>query len=193
MLLMIGASPSRGLGQAAFSTIVQKVGWSQLFFGLAFKVMKQIEVVDELERSLAAVLRLLADRTRTGEVARRCGYELPPASWALLEYLDAHGGLRVSEIAACHGVDISSVTPRLKRLENAGLVSREQVPTDARAFLITISAEGSHALESVHQARREFLQLALGDAEASEVAVAADVLARIATRLPDKPMIEVAG
>ncbi|MDD9207371.1 MarR family transcriptional regulator [Georgenia sp. 10Sc9-8] len=143
---------------------------------------------DALERSLSAVLRLLADRTTTGDVARRCGYDLPPASWSLLEHLGARGGLRVSEIAACHGVDVSSVTPRLQRLEQAGLVGRERVPTDARASLITITGEGRRALTSVHAARRALLEDALGNTDADQVAAAADVLARIADRMSAEPV-----
>ena len=144
--------------------------------------------LDELERSLAAVLRLLGDRTTTSELAERCGYDLPPASWALLEYLDAHGALRVSDIAACHGVDVSSVTPRLKRLEGAGLVTRERVPSDARASLIDITPEGARALESVHAARREVLRQALDGADPERVAMAADVLRRISAQLSREPL-----
>ncbi len=135
---------------------------------------------------MAAVLRLLTDRATIGDIARRSGYDLPPASWALLEHLDARGARRVSDIAACHGIDISSVTPRLKRLENAGLVSRERVPTDARAFLISITTEGVRALQSVHAARRELLERAAGDTDTAQLAVAAEVLSRIAHRLADE-------
>lgn len=145
--------------------------------------MADTATLDELERSLAAVTRLLADRTTAGDLAARCGYDLPPASWALLEHLDTHGALRVSDVAACHGVDVSSVTPRLKRLENAGLVHRERLPTDARAFLISIAPDGSRALESVHAARREVLHQALEGIDPSSVAGATDVLGRIAAQL----------
>lgn len=134
---------------------------------------------------MAAVLRLLTDRATMGDIARRSGYDLPPASWALLEHLDARGAMRVSEVAACHGVDVSSVTPRLKRLENAGLVCRDREPTDARAFLISIAPEGRRALESVHAARRELLEQAVGDADTAQVVAAADLLRRIAERLSD--------
>lgn len=150
--------------------------------------------MDELESSLAAVLRLLADRATVGDVARRSGYDLPPASWSLLEHLDARGALRVSDIAACHGVDISSVTPRLKRLEIAGLVARSRLPTDARAFLISITAEGVRALESVHAARRDILEQATSNIDTGQLAVAADVLSHVAHRLtaePARPATEV--
>ncbi|WP_433393137.1 MarR family winged helix-turn-helix transcriptional regulator [Micromonospora sp. KLBMP9576] len=139
--------------------------------------------LDDLERSLATVLRMLTDRVTTSDLAARCGYDLPPASWALLEHLDAHGALRVSDIAACHGVDVSSITPRLKRLENAGLVSRGRLPTDARAFLIRITPAGSHALESIHCARREILRDALDATGLDRVPAAVDVLHSIAVHL----------
>lgn len=145
--------------------------------------MAETAALDELERSLAAVLRLLADRATMGDIARRSGYDLAPASWSLLEHLDARGALRVSDIAACHGVDISSVTPRLKRLESAGLVSRGRVPADARASLISISPAGSRALESVHAARREILAQVVGDTDTSQLSVTAEVLSRMAHRL----------
>lgn len=145
-------------------------------------------ILDDLERSLAAVSRLLADRTTASDLAGRCGYDLPPASWALLEHLDARGGLRVSDIAACHGVDISSITPRLKRLETAGLVRRERVPTDARAFLITITGDGTRALHSVHAARRELLHQALDGTDPTHLGHAAEVLGRLATHLSPEPL-----
>jgi DNA-binding MarR family transcriptional regulator len=144
-------------------------------------------MLDHLERSLAAVLRLLADRATASDLAERCGYDLPPASWALLEHLDTHGALRVSDIAACHGVDVSSITPRLKRLEQAGLVMRRRVPSDARASLISATAKGAEALESVHAARRDILRVALAGIDAGQVAGASDVLCRIAAQLVRDP------
>ncbi|MQW76307.1 MarR family transcriptional regulator [Nocardioides sp. dk4132] len=144
--------------------------------------------LEGLERSLAALMRLLADRGTVGDVARRSGYDLPPASWSLLEHLDARGALRVSDIAACHGVDISSVTPRLKRLEAAGLVARGRVPTDARAFLISITEEGVHALESVHAARRAILEQAVVGIDGSHLSITADVLSVLTQRLASEPV-----
>lgn len=142
----------------------------------------------ELERSLATVSRLLSDRATTEDLARRCGYHLPPASWALLEHLDTHGGLRVSAIAACHGVDVSTITPRLKRLETAGLVERERATDDARAFVITITDEGSRALDSIHAERRKVLDDALRGIDESDLARTAEVLGRLAAYLtPQQP------
>src|SRR5690625_3914515 len=144
--------------------------------------------LDDVERSLAAAMRLLTDRTTTGDIARRCGYDLPSASWALLEYLEAQGSLRVSDIAACHGVDVSSITPRLKRLEGSGLVTRGRAVDDARAYLIDITDEGRRALESVHAARREILRHALAGVDSARLADTAAVLGRITAHLSTEPL-----
>lgn len=135
------------------------------------------------ERALAAVMRLWTGRETLADIARRSGYDLPPTSWALLEHLDARGALRVSDIAACHGVDVSSITPRLKALEKAGLITREKLSTDARVFIISISSSGVRALQSVHAARRAILAHVTAEADGPEIAIASRLLTRVADRL----------
>jgi len=78
---------------------------------------------------------------------------------------------------------------RLKRLETAGLVTRERVPTDARAFLISITDEGIQALESVHSTRRDILEQAVDGVEAAHLTVTAAVLSQLAQRLAVEPVI----
>jgi DNA-binding MarR family transcriptional regulator len=156
--------------------------------GTSTRTADEQVLLDHLERSLAAVLRLLTDRATASDLAQACGYDLPPASWSLMEHLDARGSLRVSDIAACHGVDVSSITPRLKRLESSGLVQREREPSDARAFRISITPEGARALESVHAARRAILRQALDGIAPAQVAGASEVLCRIAAQLSREPL-----
>ncbi|MCD4533106.1 hypothetical protein LRP67_03300 [Nocardioides sp. cx-169] len=79
------------------------------------------------------------------------------------------------------------MTPRLKRLEAAGLVARGRVPTDARAVLINITEEGTRALESVHAARREILKQAVKGIDASSLTTTAEVLSLLTERLASEP------
>ena len=95
------------------------------------------DALDRLERALAAVSRALAARHTRDDLARRSGHHLPPASWTLLEFLDDLGPLRVSAVAECQGVDVSTVTPRLQALERAGLVERRTVEFDGRVSMIS--------------------------------------------------------
>jgi DNA-binding MarR family transcriptional regulator len=129
------------------------------------------------------MLRRLSDRGTTGDLASRSGVDLPPASWSLLEHLEARGSLRVSQIAACHGVDVSSVTPRLQRLESAGLVERQRAPGDGRVSLISLAPDGARALQRIHRARCEILRGAADGIDDAALAVAADVLGRIGAEL----------
>ncbi|MGO1949024.1 MAG: MarR family winged helix-turn-helix transcriptional regulator [Mycobacteriaceae bacterium] len=140
-------------------------------------------VLDSMERSLAEVIRLLTDRAVTGNLARISGFDLPPASWSLLEYLASDGPVRVSDIAACQGVDVSTVTPRLKNLEAQGLVSREREPSDARAFRISIAPQGEAALGNIHAARRDILRDAVERVGPDQLAGAEHTLRSIAHHL----------
>ena len=142
--------------------------------------------VDRSERALSALTRILNERHTQLDIARRSGHDLPPASWALLEHLDARGSMRVSDVAACHGVDVSSVTPRLKALGNAGLVSRRGADHDRRVALITLTDEGRRALEDVHAARAELLHRALEAVGEQHLSAATEVLSRVTGHLSER-------
>jgi DNA-binding MarR family transcriptional regulator len=126
----------------------------------------------------------LHDRATLGDLAERSGYALPPASWSLLEHLNTNGSMRVSDVAACHGVHTSSIVPRLKALESTGLIARGAEPDDARVSMICITDTGRCALESMHAARQEAFARALLGIDAESIEAAADALCSLADRLP---------
>ena len=146
------------------------------------------EELVRFERTLWEVVTGFGHRDVAAGIARQAGHVLPPASWALLEHLDSIGPMRVSDIAACHGVDVSSVTPRLQALEGAGLVERGTAPADRRASVISIGAAGRAALGRIHAARSKILADALAGVDADDVAVAGVLLARISARLRPDPV-----
>lgn len=144
--------------------------------------------VARLESGLVALLRWLQDRATLDDLARRSGHSLPPASWALLGHLDTRGAMRVSEVAACHGVHPSSIIPRLNALQDAGLITRGAQPADARVSIISITTAGRRALGRVRAARQAALAAALEGLDPESVDVAGDVLAALATRLTGEPL-----
>lgn len=139
--------------------------------------------VVRLERTLWKVITGFGHRDVAADIARQAGHVLPPASWALLEHLDSLGPMRVSDIAACHGVDVSSVTPRLQALEREELVKRDTDPEDRRASVISIGPAGRTALDRIHAARSAILAEALSGVNLDDIAVADILLARISARL----------
>jgi DNA-binding MarR family transcriptional regulator len=52
------------------------------------------------------------------------------------------GSAYVGELRACLRLDIGTITPLLKRMERAGLLTRERVATDERRVLVTPTAHG---------------------------------------------------
>ena len=141
------------------------------------------EVIEQLERGLVQLLGWMEDRETLGDLAQRSGYALAPVSWALLEHLAARGSMRVSDVAGCHGVHPSSIIPRLKALEQTGLVERGTDAADARASIISITTAGREALNSIHAARQETLRSVLHGMDSTAIETAAEVLASIAQRL----------
>ncbi|WP_272027675.1 MarR family winged helix-turn-helix transcriptional regulator [Kocuria rosea] len=68
--------------------------------------------------------------------------ELSPTDAALLEHLIRTGPMRLSDLAGQWGVNKSTMTPQVRRLEDKGLIDRQPDPGDRRATVVGISAEG---------------------------------------------------
>lgn len=83
-------------------------------------------------------------------------------------------GLTVGEIAERVFLDSPTVTPLLKRLEAAGLVSRDRSPQDERQVLITLTPAG-HGLRQ----RASHLPQCIVDASDTELAELIDLRDRL--------------
>lgn len=142
-----------------------------------------ISVIGDFERALWQLVTRFGHRSITARTAHSSGHAMPATCWALLEHLDAAGPMRVGDIAARHGVDASSITPRLKTLEAEGLVERHRDPGDRRVSVIDIGAEGREALESVHRARVELFSRALRPEDIEGLPALTDILDRITSHL----------
>jgi DNA-binding MarR family transcriptional regulator len=144
------------------------------------------DALTRLEKALWGVVAGLSHRAVESEIAKQTGFDLPPVSWALLEHLDSLGPMRVTDIAACHGVDISSVTPRLQALERLRLVTRGRDATDRRTSVISIGPAGRIALNQIHAARTKMLAELLGHADEAAINTVAAVLEQVLARTPSR-------
>ena len=96
---------------------------------------------------LAAVARL--NRLATQQVR----LDLPYAQARLLSTIEDRGAARISDLALLDHCSQPTMTSQVRRLEDAGLVSRTTDPADARAVLISITAEGVAMLARVRAER----------------------------------------
>jgi DNA-binding MarR family transcriptional regulator len=80
---------------------------------------------------------------------QRARLPLPFAQARLLSTIEDQGATRISDLAALDHCSQPTMTTQVRRLEDAGLVSRAVDPDDARAVLIRITPEGVETLRQV--------------------------------------------
>jgi DNA-binding MarR family transcriptional regulator len=98
---------------------------------------------------------------------------------ATMARLREGGPQRISALAAGEAVSQPTMTCLVQRLERDALVSREDDPDDARAFRISITAAGLHALDARAALRADVLSRRferLDEAQRAALAAALPVL-----------------
>ena len=90
-----------------------------------------------VSQALAKVFRLR--RMAAGELLRRTG--LYPGQELLMMHLWDAGAARQADLIKALGVDPSTVTKMLQRLQHTGHVTRTTDPTDRRAVLVETTAD----------------------------------------------------
>src|SRR5437660_12872697 len=106
--------------------------------------------MDHLVDDILALYHLIR---RTSHPIHRA--EMTPEQYWLLRLLRRRGALSIGELAEALGVTGSSVTTACKRLEKAGLVTRERQSDDERMVRVMLTEEGNARVESWEQQRRE--------------------------------------
>jgi len=84
---------------------------------------------------------------------QRVSMRLPFAQARLLSTIEDQGAARISDLAALDHCSQPTMTTQVRRLEDAGLVTRAVDPADARAVLISITDRGVAALQQVRADR----------------------------------------
>ncbi len=77
---------------------------------------------------------------------QRVRIPLPFAQARLLSTIDDRGEARISDLAALDHCSQPTMTTQVRRLEDAGMVTRTTDPLDARAVLIRITEHGKKTL-----------------------------------------------
>jgi DNA-binding MarR family transcriptional regulator len=107
---------------------------------------------------------LLAVVARLNRYAtQRIQMQLPAAQARLLSTIDAHGEARICDLAAVDHCSQPTMTTQVRRLEDAGLVTRAVDPGDARAVRIKITTEGMQTLNRVRVDRARAIEPQLGE------------------------------
>jgi DNA-binding MarR family transcriptional regulator len=106
---------------------------------------------------------------------------------SLLRMIIKHGPVRVSELASWQGVDKSTITPQVHRLEQRGVVARQSDPGDKRVVLLTATDHGRQSLQEIDKAGVHLFQNALDGWSADDLRALAALMQRFADDLADVP------
>ena len=105
------------------------------------------------------------------------------SSYGTLSRLGLVEQCTMTELAALLGLEISTVSRRVKALEDRGLVERETSPTDRRATLLRLTPEGRALFERLSASWREMLAEVLDGWDPFSIEVFAELFARFADAL----------
>ncbi|HEU5045894.1 MAG TPA: MarR family transcriptional regulator [Nocardioidaceae bacterium] len=139
----------------------------------------------ELAAGVRNVVVRLAYSLRS--VAARDG--VTPTRLTALGILERYGPLRPSDVAARLNITAASMSRLADALEQGGWVERGPDPDDRRACLLSLSAHGTAALETLRRENAEELAARIrdmSDADREAIRAALPVLARLTEQLFDE-------
>lgn len=144
-------------------------------------VTDQTELGADLLAVVARLNRLATQRTRL---------PLPWAQARLLSTIEDQGEARISDLAYLDHCSQPTMTTQVRRLEDAGLVSRTTDPGDARAVLIRITEQGRQTLEQARADRAAAINPRLERLTAEErrtLAASVGIIRRLLTDVDEHP------
>ncbi|MEA2297991.1 MAG: hypothetical protein QOF77_927 [Solirubrobacteraceae bacterium] len=118
---------------------------------------------------LAARLRVILVRTAR-RLGQRADTGLSPSLTAALIAVARQGPLTPSELADGERVKRPTATRFIACLEEAGLVGRQQDPTDGRSYRVSITPRGAGLLASAACRKNAYLARGLRSLDAEELA-----------------------
>jgi DNA-binding MarR family transcriptional regulator len=124
--------------------------------------------------------------TGRGDVRRRllgAVGELSANDAWLLGAIVAAGSIRVSDVARMQGVDKSTISPQLRRLEQRGLLARTTDPSDGRVVLVRATDKGHRWQDELDTAGAAVFAEVLRRWTPADVTALATLLTRFAEQL----------
>jgi DNA-binding MarR family transcriptional regulator len=104
------------------------------------------QAAPERERVIS-LLRRVRDLTLTWRDVTRTSFPTGMSGLAVLTLAEQRGDLRVSDLAACAHVGVSTMSRHVTELTTAGLLDRVLAPGDGRTHMVRLTDQGRAELE----------------------------------------------
>jgi DNA-binding MarR family transcriptional regulator len=143
----------------------------------------EIEVQNDLARTLAAELRTVFRRLKLRMREQGAGNDLTPAQAAVLLRLEEGGAATVSSLARAEGMRPQSMSAVVAPLQEAGLVGGAPDPEDGRQTLLSLTPKCLEWFEEGRAARQDWLTRTIAGklsvAEQEQLRAAAGLMRRM--------------
>ncbi|TDC69293.1 MarR family transcriptional regulator [Actinomadura sp. GC306] len=117
-------------------------------------------------------------RERMNEALRPLGIDV--RQFAVLVALPLYGPVSQRDLIGRTGIDKSTMVRLIDELEHGGLVSRERVPHDRRAYAIVLTPRGEQALAEARDAAEQVGESIFGPFSGAERGQLVNLLRRLA-------------
>lgn len=138
--------------------------------------VSRVDSLQELEHEVGVLIRRV--RRVIGDRARSVHPDLQPASYLILTTVDREGPLRASSLSESFDIDKGAISRQVKHLVELELLVTEKDPSDARAWLLSVTDEARTRLADIVVHRRKYLDERLSDWSDDDLARFVGELAR---------------
>lgn len=147
------------------------------------RTLVERDPADVIEHCLTTVVRF-ANLPRVRERwSAPAGVALDASGYPILLLLEAQGPERLSDQAAHLGVDPSTLSRQVDKLERLGLVERQADPRDQRAVMVVLTVAGRRICRKLKATRRASIEEVLEGWTDAERELFAELIDRLASRL----------
>lgn len=140
------------------------------------------------QRQIDEIGRLLQQLTRlsiVGMADQLSAHGLTILQFSTLQAIDhAEHDMTIGEIGEAISAPASSLTGIVDRLEQEGLVTRQQHPADRRAVVVRITPAGAALTRAIQRERRQGLDVLLHGLDETAIAQFTAILTEIVTNFP---------
>ena len=141
------------------------------------------ELAGELSACWHDLGRVLASRRLLASLHGEQASKLTPSKLRALDIVAEARDVRVGELAERVGIDETTATRLVDRLEELGLVERRSVAGDRRATVVALTASGRALVAEVGRQRLRFFSEVLGALEPEERVELVQLTAKAAAAL----------
>jgi DNA-binding MarR family transcriptional regulator len=127
-------------------------------------------LADELSRRWRELGRTLTSRRLVASLQPSGAGRLTPTKLHALDVLAEQGGRRIGDLARMLGLDETTATRLVDRLEAADLASRQAEEGDRRATVVVLTPAGEKLVQQTRARRRRFFRDVLDALEPDEQA-----------------------